>query len=255
MTLAHPFTKVGEPNRRIEMKKVYAVAAAMMIAGTASAQLGVGIEAGANLNNLANQYRGETTSNQFMIGFHGGITTDIGISNNFSVAPALRYVLKGGLQTRNYNDNNYMVDGAMFSAAIEEENKLKFHYLELPVNLVYKTGTPDAGRFMIGAGPYVAYLLNAHNKYEWEAKWIDGGESREIEQVGSEQIPVGEDDGDFLKSTDFGAQAFVGYEWPKGPFAKIGSSVGFTNVVRDGGPDFYNKNYNFFLTLGYMFGK
>jgi hypothetical protein len=79
------------------MKKVYvAVAAAMIIASGASAQTRFGIEGGVNLNNLADHYEGETTSNQIKVGFHAGVLADIGISDHFSVAPALRYSMKGG---------------------------------------------------------------------------------------------------------------------------------------------------------------
>jgi hypothetical protein len=244
-------TPVTEPKDDFIMKKVYAaVAAAMMLAGTASAQFKLGVEGGINLNNLANHYQGETVSNQIKVGIHAGIVTDLSISNNFSVAPGLRYIMKGAVEESNYNGE---VDG--FSASIEEKNKLTYHYIELPVNLVYKTGTEGSGRFLIGAGPYLAYMVNAQNSYKVTAKYFDGGgEPQEMEDKGSTSLEIGDDEGDQVKATDFGVQGFLGYQMASGMFAKVGSSVGLSNTFPGGGSEFKSKNYNFFLTVGYMFG-
>jgi len=239
------------------MKKVYvAVAAAMIIASGASAQTRFGIEGGVNLNNLADHYEGETTSNQIKVGFHAGVLADIGISDHFSVAPALRYSMKGGQEERNYN---------IVGAAVEEKNKLSYHYLELPVNIVYKTGMQGEGRFMIGAGPYIAYMVNAQNKYKRTIETENNPEN-EVGN-GSQSLSIGNDPDDYVQGLDYGAQAFVGYQFPKNLFLKVGSQVGFADTRRSsiaspsGNPgtatagDFGQKNYNFFFTLGYMFGK
>lgn len=233
------------------MKKVYvAVAAAMMLAGSASAQFKFGIEGGLNLNNLANHYQGETTSNQIKTGVHAGVVADFGISNNFSISPGLRYIMKGGLEERNFNTT---IGGTTY--VNEHKNKLTYHYLELPLNLVYKTGTEGSGRFMIGAGPYFAYMLNAQNSYKLTTNWLENGEPREVQDKGSVSLEIGDDEGDVVKATDVGVQAFLGYQVPSGVFAKIGSSVGFSNTLPGGNSEFYSKNYNFFLTVGYMFGR
>jgi hypothetical protein len=210
----------------------------------------IGVEAGVNLNNLADRYENETTSNQIKMGFHGGVVADIGLGNTFSVQPGLRYSLKGGQQERNQavilNDK---------PGNIMYKNKLSYHYVELPVNLVYKTGVEGSGRFLIGAGPYVAYMVNATNKQKIKTTGFDhNGNAFDEDKSKSYSFNIGDDpdEQDVIKGLDYGAQAFVGYELPMGLFAKVGSQVGFANTQRTTVvQDLKQKNYNFFLTLGY----
>ena len=232
------------------MKKVYvAVAAAMMIAGSAAAQVKFGVEGGVNLNNLADKYEGETTSNQIKTGFHGGVIADIGITPHFSVVPGVRYSMKGGQEQRHYNTT---VNG--ITAVREDKNKLSYHYVEVPVNVEYKTGMPGSGRFMIGAGPYVAYMVNAQNKYKNTTEMNINGEATETVDGGNRNLKIGNDPDDEIKGFDYGGQAFIGYQLPMGLFVKGGSQVGFANTLRNGSSTFMQKNYNFFFTLGYLFG-
>ncbi len=243
------------------MKKVYVVLAAAMMATTAAtAQVKLGVEGGLNINNLADHYTGPTNKNMTKFGFHAGLVSDIGLSDHFSVAPALRYSMKGGEFDWEYNNGPIVV---------EKNDKLTFHYIELPVNIVYKTGMEGSGRFLIGAGPYVAYMVNAQNKWytKTEAVQENGGGVIETEDKGAQRLSVGNEADDVVKGFDWGAQAFVGYQFPMGAFVKVGSQLGFQNTVpkesngllpnpqntpaNDG---FMQKNYNFFVTLGYMFG-
>ncbi len=245
-----------------KMKKVYvAVAAAMVLAGSASAQLKLGVEGGLNINNMMDHYRTERNKNNTKYGFHAGVVGEIGLSQHFSVSPGLRYSMKGGEFDWEYNTS---VDGR--TMVVEKEDKLTFHYIELPVNVVYKTGTEGTGRFMIGAGPYLAYLVNAQNKWQTTMMWNDNGRTLSNTDKGGQEIGVGDDPGDVVRTLDYGAQAFVGYQLPMGMFFKAGSQIGFANIVpresqgmlpnpqpvpqNDG---FMQKNYNFFFTVGYMF--
>jgi hypothetical protein len=228
------------------MKKVYvAMAAAMLFAGGAAAQTKIGIEAGVNFNQLADHYQGETTSNQIKTGFHGGLVADFGITNHFSVSPGLRYIMKGGQEERNYN---------LGSTAVEEKNKLSYHYIELPVNVVYKFGAEGAGRFMVGVGPYVAAMVNAQNKFKTTTQTIVNGESIEVVDGGNRELEIGDSEDDEIKRLDYGAQGFIGYEMPMGAFVKGGASMGLANTIPGGSSTFMQKNYNFSLTLGYFFG-
>ncbi|RYZ52070.1 MAG: PorT family protein [Sphingobacteriales bacterium] len=207
------------------MKKVYLMAAAaFMFASSAMAQV--------------------------KFGFHAGILADIGISDNFSVAPALRYSMKGGKVEYKYNVS---VPGG--SGSVEAKDKLSYSYVELPVNFVYKTGAPGSARFMVGAGPYAAYLVNAHNKYKTVSKVTIGSETTETVDQGARQMGVGEKEDDELKALDYGAQAFVGYQTAGSMFGKVGASVGLANTLLNGSNTFYSKNYNFFVTIGMMLGK
>lgn len=233
------------------MKKVYVAAAvALMISGSAAAQMKIGVEAGINANNLADQYQNETVSNQIKMGFHGGVVADFGLGESFSISPALRYSMKGGQEQRHYNTT---YNG--LPAAVEEKNKLSYHYIELPVNLIYKTGVEGSGRFLIGAGPYIAMMVNAQNKQKQTIHQIINGEMKDTENDANRSLKIGDDPGDEIKALDYGGQAFVGYQLPMGVFVKGGAQVGLANTqFSTPVQELKQKNYNFFLTLGYFFG-
>jgi hypothetical protein len=238
------------------MKKGYlAVAAALMLAGSATAQMKLGVEAGVNLNNLANSYEGETVSNQIKTGIHAGLLADFGLGSHFSVSPGIRYSMKGGQEQRHYN-GALTLNGQTYPAAVDMKNKLTYHYVEVPINLIYKTGVEGSGRFLIGAGPYIAYMVNAQNKYRTSYEYNAGGEAKTHVDGGGKQLGVGDDKpGDQIKALDYGGQAFVGYQLPMGVFFKAGSQVGFANTQpKSPVADLQQKNYNFFGTIGYMFG-
>jgi hypothetical protein len=245
------FSSVCEPKDDFKMKKGYlALAAAMMLTGSAMAQVKFGVEGGVNLNNLADQYQNETVSNQIKTGVHAGLVADIGMGH-FSVSPGIRYSMKGGQEQRHYNGT---YQG--YTAAVEQKNKLTYHYVEVPINLVYKTGVQGAGRFLIGAGPYIAYMVNAQNKYKTSYLYNVGGEAKQVDEGGGMQLSIGDEKPeDQIKALDYGGQAFVGYQLPMGVFLKAGSQVGLANTQPKGGVgEFKQKNYNFFATVGYMFG-
>lgn len=222
-----------------------------------------GLEAGAQVNNMLNHYQGETVSNQLKVGFHGGAVMDIGISEHFSIQPALRYSLKGGQVERSFD---YM-EGATMNH-VETKQKVNLHYIELPINAIYKFGSNDGGgNFFVGAGGYVAALAGAQNKYKTELEQTIGENTEESKYDNKGKLNIGNRPGqDHVRRWDYGVQGLVGYQLPNGWYVKGTGQFGLNNILPGGSalsgdavvPRYNNsaasaKNISYLVSIGYMF--
>ncbi len=248
------------------------LAATFLIAGatattTMAQRVSLGVEAGINLANLANQYEGETVSGQIKVGFNGGLFANIPVSRNLSIQPGVKYSLKGSQYTRNTDSAGSTLLGGI--SHYESKNKLSLHYVEIPVNFVYtfgKEGSPS--KFFVGAGPYVSFLVNAQERYKLKETLSNGQTADDVNGIAN--LEIGNNTGfDNLKRTDYGAQAFIGYKLNNNWFVKAGGQAGFQEIRYDkvepnvsssnpknkiGTQSFQKNNYLFFLDIGYMFG-
>jgi hypothetical protein len=198
----------------------------------------IGIEAGIDQNGMRatgaqpDQYVGRMLN----YGFLGGLVMDARLGNHVALQPGLRYITKGGV-----------AEIQPFSGSTQRvKDDLRFHYIELPLDLVYKTGNEQGGRLTIGAGPYIAYM----------AKWKD---IHEIEGVtGNSKLPTESSIDPEMPSAaqrlDWGVGGFIGAELPAGVFAKAGIEAGLRDVQQNPvNGQYYNRNYNFLLSVGYFF--
>jgi hypothetical protein len=203
-------------------------------------------EVGGNLNNLYKLADDYQTSNQLKVGFNAGVMVNVELGSRLSLEPGLRYIMKGGEITRTSN---------IGLTTMEHKEKLTFHYIELPLNLVYNSGDWGTNRFMIGAGPYISYLANAQDKTK---DVLTAPEGTTVSQ-GQHQLQVGDPNkGQNIRNYDAGADAFIGYQMKGGVYVKAGAEVGLLDLQKHsntiGQSGFYDRNYNFLLTVGYMCG-
>jgi len=203
-------------------------------------------EVGGNLNNLYKLADDYQTSNQLKVGFNGGVMVNVELGNRVSLEPGLRYIMKGGEITSTSTTG---------LTTMEHKEKLTFHYIELPLNIIYNSGDWGTNRFMIGAGPYISYLANAQDKTKDVLTMPEGT----LVSQGQHKLPVGDPDkGVNVRNYDAGAGAFIGYQMKGGVYVKAGAEVGLLDLQKHsntiGQSGFYDRNYNFLLTLGYMCG-
>ena len=200
-------------------------------------------EAGITLNNFYMQSDDFQTSNQLKVGFSGGVMVNVELGRRWGFEPGVRYIMKGGQQT------NTTMDAAGITT--EHKEKLTFHYVEMPVNFVYNTGDWGTSRFMIGAGPYIAYLANAQDKTKDKIYLPEGPQVI----TGQHSIPTGDPSKNpgYVRNYDAGANAFIGYQVRNGMYIKAGAEIGFLDLQHNSN-GFYDRNYNFLGSVGYMFG-
>ncbi|MES2702274.1 MAG: porin family protein [Bacteroidota bacterium] len=241
------------------MKKTYVIAAAMLVTMGANAQvmekdivkkermLHWGVEAGLTLNNLYHLQDEFQTSNMLKVGGHGGVVANIG-SGRWAFQPGVRYIMKGAVITTSSNTA---------ITHTETKSKLTFHYVEMPLNIVWSSGNWSSNRFQVGAGPYVAYLANAQDKYKVKTKsTVNVDDEPKVVSEGQRQLEVGDPyKNNQLRNYDIGAGAFIGYQMASGVYVKAGAELGFLDLQKNNTlGKFYERNYNFLFTVGYMFG-
>lgn len=220
-----------------------------------------GIEAGANLNNMLNQYQGETVSNQIKVGFHAGFVGDFLLTEHFYLQPGIQYNMKGG---QNERSATVLIPGG--TDRYERKDKLTLSYVSLPINLVYKFGGENGG-FFIGAGGYAAALVDARTKFKEEMTTKVANESDvEIKSDGSSKLAIGNNAGDDITRMDYGVQGLLGVELNNNWYIKGTAQAGLRNVFKGGNinntsavmptnADVSGKNMSYMLTVGYMFER
>jgi hypothetical protein len=130
------------------------------------AQIRLGAEIGVHSANVIehNQIPGWDTAQKNLYssktGLHIGITTEmqLGRSRVF-FQPGLNYSSKG----RQYNKYYDTVSSPSGVDTVYAKSKLQLGYMEIPLYFTYKIPLSSNRRssFFIGAGPYVAFILNS----------------------------------------------------------------------------------------------
>ncbi|WP_235942111.1 porin family protein [Pontibacter fetidus] len=195
------------------MKKLFIIGAMLLAGATATqAQSGLGIRGGANLSNLSGDLRNEDNfENKW--GFHGGITYNIGIVDNFfSIQPELLYSQKGFKNA----DTEFEVGGVNY----KRTGKVNYNYLDLPVMAKIK-----AGPLYFEAGPQASYLLSVNNETK---TYLDGN---------LQSSSRDEKDKEGLKEFEFGYGAGVGFA--------LGNTVNLGVRYNGSLSDFVEKDVNF----------
>lgn len=229
------------------MKKILLTAATAALAlGANAQQTRYGIEIGAHMGNLVQELPdpsnpgGTTTLSKDHVdsrpnlGLRAGLVADFGISDNFSIQPGLHFVMKGAR-----TEYTATVAGV---PNVEFQDKLNINYVELPINVMYKTREDGTG-FMVGAGPYFGYAFGGKRVMQ-----VNDVETRNSE------LNFGDEPGDDIKNLDVGVGLNVGYMLPVGVFIRGYGQYGFSNIYPVPESKYETKNYGFGLSLGYMFG-
>lgn len=186
-----------------------------------------GPELGFNMNGFYNNQ----TSNMETGYMHAGIAVNIRLGNHFALQPGPRYIAKGNKR------------GDDMDADVKE--KLMLHYASLPVNLIYKFGSPGNARVMIGAGPYVSYLAGIKHRY---SNWAMG-----FSDVIGPPAPAYNTSN--IEDIDWGLNGFTGVESPEGLYAKAGVEYGMKDIQHNPVTNINSdRNYSFLFSIGYLIG-
>ncbi|CAI8406228.1 MAG: Uncharacterised protein [Flavobacterium sp. SCGC AAA160-P02] len=204
------------------MKKVILITFLVLFSFTANAQeLKFGAKAGVNFASVTGSgavgFDGRTS-------FHFGITSEIEISESFSLQPELTYSGQGftGGYTEIQTSDDTFVEGYLTG---------RLNYLNLPVMAKYYVNEA----FSLEFGPQIGFLLNAKTEESYS---------------GSTSITT--DVTKSLKSTDFSVNFGAGYKIESGLNFGLRYNLGLTNFDADD-DDLYIKNGVFQVSVGYNF--
>lgn len=209
-------------------------------------QVAVGIRAGIHLSHirLTNE-AGEKQRTDAIPRFQAGVNLDVPLSMAFYLQPGVLYSGKGFKQLGGW----LVAEGNEFKA--------KADYIEMPINLVYRSQV-RTGNLMIGAGPYVGYGVGG--KWEGEGQ-ILAGDIILSESSGDIIFKQDLKDGEFGhylygKQWDYGINVLAGYEFFQRLAVQFSAQWGVANLAPDidgQAPGGSVRNRGYGISLGYRF--
>ena len=180
------------------MKKLLLTIALVSFCFSANAQVKFGARAGLNFASMTGD---DTVGLDGRTSLHFGITTEIEISDSFSLQPELTYSGQG--YTADYEFDDFE------SGTVRGEITGRVNYLNLPVMAKFYV----AESFSLEFGPQIGFLMSAEeNDYDTT--------------YGSETYDIKED----LKSTDFSLNFGAGYKLDSGLNFGLRYNMGLTDV-------------------------
>lgn len=201
------------------MKKFLMTAVLGMFALAGFSQVKWDAKLGMNFSNIT-----KVDNTKALPGFQLGVGMDYGFSESWSLQSGLIISSKG---------NKYDAEDAH-----DYSSKARPIYLDIPILAAYKFNISDNTKFVINAGPYLAFGLGGKCKYD------EGGDYK---------LFKGEDGDDAeMKRFDLGIQYGVGLEINEHYLVNLTGQNGFISPNNwDEGKDY--KNMTFSIGVGYRF--
>lgn len=208
---------------------------ALAIAGQtylSAQEFGLGAKAGVNFANIG----GDDYDGKSKTGFHVGLVAEFMLTDRFGIQPEVLYSTQG---------TKIEESGTEFGMSYNIEAKQNLDYINVPVLVKYYFTDALSLEF----GPQIGFLVKGEQDYTMS---FDG----ETES-GKEDIK------EYVKSTDFGLAAGLGYKFNGGLFVNARYVLGLSNIndenqeIDDILDEFSSaskiKNNVFQISLGFMF--
>ena len=211
-----------------------------ILSGSVSAQKSSAIiRGGVNFANISNSNDGGISDSRMLTSWQAGIIGDLNITEFLAIQPGLLYTSKG-VKTENGDEGDAFYQKLTFNP----------QYLEVPVNLVFKTPTGNA-KFFVGAGPYAAVGIGGKFKGEGLVDFSNKIEFSDDDPLTAEE----EGAGAFrVKRFDYGFNGLVGIEASSMVItANYGLGLAKIRSGADSDDNDNNKHRVFSLTLGFKF--
>jgi hypothetical protein len=224
--------------------KLVVVAAALMIVVSASAQKSFAIlKGGVNLANVSINDDGGIDDAKSLTSFQAGIVGDLYLAPFLSLQPGILFTGKG---TKTQSGDE---DDATFYRA-----KTNPMYIEVPVNLVFKTPTGPV-KFFAGAGPYLAIGIAGKNKVDGKFLGTSFSSEEKIEWSDDDPTTLDYEEGagfGIMKRFDYGLNGLLGIETKSLVIsAQYGLGLAKLQSGSDSDEDNNNKHRVVSFTLGF----
>ncbi|MFI5196585.1 MAG: porin family protein [Chitinophagales bacterium] len=130
------------------------------------------------------------------------------------------------------------------SLNVSVQQTLTINYIDVPVNVIYKTGMQGKGRIIFGLGVTPSYIIGGRNKRYSHGAINDTPFTNNFNRQIVYRDPVA--------MFDFGVNIITGYELPTGLFFRAYYTAGMRDIGLSGEID---KNRIWGISAGYIFGK
>ncbi|MEI9943271.1 MAG: porin family protein [Chitinophagaceae bacterium] len=215
-----------------------------LLAVTVNAQKSSAIlRGGVNLANVSVNDDGGIDDAKTLTSFQVGIIGDINLTSFLALQPGLIFTGKG---TKSQSGNE---GSANWYRATTNP-----YYLEVPVNLVFKTPSAPV-KFFAGAGPYIAIGIAGKNKVRGSVLGSNFSSEESIDWSDDDPGTLDEEEGagfGILKRFDYGLNGLIGIETSHIVIsANYGLGLAKLQSGSDSGEDNNNKHRVLSLTLGF----
>jgi hypothetical protein len=201
------------------------------------------LKAGVNLANVSVTDKGDIDDAKMLASFQVGIIGDLNVAPFLSIQPGLIFTGKGTKsQSGNQGDANF------YRATTNP------YYLEVPLNIVFKTPTGPT-KFFAGAGPYVAIGIAGKNKVNGAVLGTSFSSEEKIKWSNDDPSTFDYEEGagfGIMKRFDYGLNGLVGIETEDIVLsANYGLGLAKLQSGSGSGDDNNNKHRVLSFTLGF----
>jgi Outer membrane protein beta-barrel domain len=200
------------------------------------------IKGGVNLANVSINDDGGIDDAKMLASFQVGIIGDFHLAPFLAIQPGLIVTGKGSKTE----------SGTEGSSAVWSRATTNPLYLEMPVNLVFKTPTGPV-KFFAGAGPYIAMGIGGKNKVRGAAGAFTYSSEDNIEWSNDDPTTADEEGAGFgiMRRFDYGLNGLVGIETGN---IVISANYGLGLAKLQSGTDSNDDNNNKHRVLSFTLG-
>ena len=224
------------------MKKMLLLLTFLLGVFAVNAQVRFGLKAGYNLTEVkmkTDAYYLRGLDYNKVSGYHAGVMMDVALGEHFALQPGLLYTLRGF-------DAGGRVPGPL-DGPVDVSIKARYHYLELPVNFLYKYSL-GPGKFFAGAGPFLAYAVSGRMKRSYD-KYTYPEEI--VVLLDKQRVFNGIDEPrQYLRPFNAGVGFTLGYEFNAGILISGNYNLGLTDVEPQSGLS--QKSRSLGISIGYL---
>lgn len=203
------------------------------------------LRGGANFANVSINNDGDVDDAKSLTTFQLGFIADLKLAPILYLQPGILFTGKG-TKTQTGDED----DATWYKATTNP------YYIEVPVNLVFKTPGKHT-RFFAGAGPYLGIGIAGKNKVRGSLLGTDFSSEEKIEWSDDDPTTLDFEEGagfGILKRFDYGLNGLIGIETSNLVLgAHYGLGLAKLQSGSDSGDDNNNKHRVFSVTLGFKF--
>jgi len=237
-----PFVKESANCTNMKIKIISLSVIALFTVAMANAQ-SARLVAGINLANVSVTDNGRVEDANMLTSFHLGIIGDIHLGSVLYFQPGILYTGKG---TKSQSGDPSTIN---YSKATTNPS-----YIEVPMNIVFKTPQVKNSRFFFGAGPYIAVGVAGKLKNEGKIAGIAYKNERDIEFSSDDPTTLDYEEGagfGIIKRFDYGLNGTAGVEG-KAMTLSVNHGLGLAKL--QSGSNSSADNNNKHRVLGFTLG-
>lgn len=207
-------------------------------------------EVGLMYSTISHSINAENRETSYQLGFRTGCMADFQFGSHFSLNPGLVLNLNRGGQS--YAEGSSYT-GSNIPTNYTDDRTYRFHYLSVPVFLVYKTYNDyNEPHWEFGIGPAANFAIAGRYIQEFN-ETVRGNTSR---QKYDYSMPYGNNQRfDRARGFDLSLNAIMGYQFSSGFYVRAQYGLGLLNIAPQGNANNSMRNSGFSLSLGFNWLK